>query len=189
MTTPSPLVRVALAADRVAAVACRAATGLAAVAVLACFALVCLGVGMRYFYNRPLTWSDEVCGWLVVAIVMLAVADAQRRGENIGVDLLLDRSRGRVRRALLALGSACVAVAALMMTVHGVEMVQFSRMLDLRSMTLGNVSIWTVQVLVPAGAALLLVVSLAQLLLLAAGRTPEGYAESNHEAVPKAGLE
>jgi len=187
--TPSPLARVALAADRVAAFACRVATGLAALAVLACFALVCLGVGMRYFYNRPLTWSDEVCGWLVVAVVMLAVADAQRRGENIGVDLLLDRTRGRARRALLALGCATVAISALLMTIHGVEMVQFSHMLDLRSTTLGNVSMWTVQLLVPIGAAMLLIVSVAQLLILAAGGTPEGYPESPEGPQPKAGLE
>jgi TRAP-type C4-dicarboxylate transport system permease small subunit len=184
------LARIAAAADRVAALACRAATALAAVAVLACFALVCASVAMRYLYNRPLGWSDEVTGWLVVAIVMLAVADAQRRGENIGVDLLLDRTRGRGRRALLALGCACVAAAALMMTVHGIEMVRFSQMLDLRSNTLGSVAIWTVQALVPLGAALLLVVALAQLAQLAAGRTPEGYEQTPEGAPPpKAGLE
>jgi C4-dicarboxylate transporter DctQ subunit len=185
----SILTRAAFAADRVAAVACRAATALAAVAVLACFALVCFGVGMRYLFNRPLSWSDEVTGWLVVAMVMLAVADAQRRGENIGVDLLLDRTRGRARRALLALGCATVAACALMMTVHGVEMVQFSRMLDLRSNTLGNFAVWTVQALVPLGAALLLVVSLAQLAILATGHTPEAYPETPTDAPPKAGIE
>jgi C4-dicarboxylate transporter DctQ subunit len=189
MTSPSPLARIAAAADRVAGVACRAATALAAIAVLACFALVCFGVAMRYVYNRPLGWADEVTGWLVVAIVMLAVADAQRRGENIGVDLLLDRTRGRARRALLALGCATVAASALMMSIHGVEMVQFSRMLDLRSNTLGNVSVWTIQALVPLGAVLLLVVSLAQLAVLATGQTPEGYPETPEEAPPKVGLE
>ncbi|MCC7049206.1 MAG: TRAP transporter small permease [Alphaproteobacteria bacterium] len=172
-----------------AAAASRVATALAAVAVLACFVLVCWAVGARYFFNRPLTWSDEVTGWLVVAMVMLAVADAQRRGENIGVDLLLERTRGRVRRALVALGVAMVAVCAAMILVHGIEMVQFSRMLDLRSNTLGAVGVWVVQLLVPIGAALLLVVALAQLVVVAAGGTPEGYAESHGDGAPKAGIE
>ena len=183
------LARVAAIAERVATLTSRLASALAAVAVLACFALVCWGVVARYFFSQALTWSDEVAGWLVVAIVMLAVADAQRRGENIGVDLLLDHTKGRARRALVALGVAMVAICALMIAVHGVEMVQFSRMLDLRSNTLGSVGVWTVQMLVPLGALLLLIVSLAQLVTLAAGRTPEGYAETHGDGVPKAGIE
>ncbi len=169
---PAALTRAADAALAIVGVLSRAAVALAAVSVLACFALVCYSVAMRYFLGQPLTWSDEVTGWLILATVMLAVADAQRRGENIGVDLLLDKSGARLRRALGALGALTVAACALMMTWQGMEMVQFSRMLDLRSNTLGWVSVWTVQVLVPAGSALLCVTSLAQLCAIAAGRDP-----------------
>jgi TRAP-type C4-dicarboxylate transport system permease small subunit len=151
--------------------------------------VVCWGVAARYFFNRPLNWNDEVSGWLVVGIVMLAIADCQRRNENIGVDLLLEKSRGRRRAALLAFGMAMVAICALAMTWYGVEMVQFSKMLDLRSNTIGWVPLWPIQILVPLGAALLLVVSLAQLLILAAGRTPEFFEPSAEDTAPKAGIE
>ena len=166
------LARAAGIALAVADAAARAAVALAALAVLACFFLVCYSVAMRYFFGSPLTWGDEVTGWLIVAVVMLAVADAQRRNENIGVDLLIEKSGPRLRRALVALGVAMVAACALMMTWQGVEMVQFSRMLDLRSNTLGSVAVWTVQTLVPLGSALMLVVALAQLVAIAAGRDP-----------------
>lgn len=169
---PAGLARAADAALAIAGVLSRAAVALAAVSVLACFALVCYAVAMRYFVDRPLTWSDEVTGWLIVAAVMLAAADAQARGENIGVDLLLEKSGPRMRRALGALGALTVAACGLMMTWHGVEMVRFSRMLDLRSNTLGWASVWTVQVLVPLGSALLSAVALAQLFAIAAGRDP-----------------
>lgn len=176
-------------AENIANGVSRLAAALAAVAVLACFVLVCWGVAARYFFNRPLNWADEVSGWFVVAIVMLAVADAQRRGENIGVDLLIERSTGRARRALLALGTAMVALCALLMVVYGVEMVQFSRMLDLRSNTLGWVDVWPIQVFVPLGSGLLLIVTIAQLVVLATGHTPDGLAETAGDHVPKAGIE
>jgi TRAP-type C4-dicarboxylate transport system permease small subunit len=181
--------RVFAGATAVARWASTVATGIAAVAVLACFAVVCWGVAARYFFNRPLNWSDEVSGWLVVGIVMLAIADCQRRNENIGVDLLLERAHGRRRSALLAFGLAMVAICALAMTWYGVEMVQFSKMLDLRSNTIGWVPVWPIQVLVPLGAGLLLVVVLAQLVIVATGRTPDHFAPAAEDAVPKAGIE
>lgn len=181
--------RIAAGATAVARWASTFATAIAAVAVLACFAVVCWGVAARYFFNRPLNWGDEVSGWLVVGIVMLAIADCQRRNENIGVDLLLERSHGRRRAALLAFGLAMVAICALAMTWYGVEMVQFSRMLDLRSNTIGWVAVWPIQILVPLGAGLLLVVSLAQLVIVAAGRTPEHYDAPAEDSVPRAGIE
>ncbi len=169
---PAALTRAADAALAIAGVLSRAAVALAAVSVLTCFALVCYSVAMRYFLGKPLTWSDEVTGWLIVATVMLAVADAQARNQNIGVDLLLEKSGPRLRRALEALGALTVAACAVMMTWQGMEMVQFSRMLDLRSNTLGWAGVWVVQALVPIGTALLSITALAQLLAIAAGRSP-----------------
>lgn len=192
MTSPPPPAsptRLVATATTMSRWASALATGIAAAAVLACFAVVCWGVGARYFFNRPLNWGDEVSGWLVVGIVMLAIADCQRRNENIGVDLLLERSSGRRRAALLAFGVAMVAICALAMTWYGVEMVQFSKMLDLRSNTIGWVPVWPIQVLVPLGAALLLVVSLAQIVILAAGRTPEFFEPPAEDSQPKAGIE
>ena len=187
--TPATASRLVVVATAVSRRASAIATAMAAVAVLACFALVCWSVAARYFFDSPLVWSDEVAGWLVVGIVMLAIADCQRRNENIGVDLLIERAHGRPRRALIAFGVAMVAISALAMTMHGVEMVQFSHMLDLRSNTIGWAAIWPVQVLVPLGAALLLLVALAQLVVLATGRTPEHFEPTPDAAAPKPGVE
>jgi TRAP-type C4-dicarboxylate transport system permease small subunit len=154
---------------RLAAALARASVALGGVAVLLCFALVCLSVAMRYFLNDPLVWSDEVTGWLVVAIVMFGVADAQARGEHIGVDLLTDRAGPRMKRWLALFGAALAAIAAALIAWKGVEMVQFSAMLDLRSNTLGWAALWPVQALVPLGGFLLLAVALAQLVSIGAG--------------------
>ena len=148
---------------------------LGAVAVLGAFALVTVAVAMRYFFNQPLGWSDEATGWLIVATVMLSIAEVQRRGANIGVDLMVEKSRGKFRRALELLGVATVAASALLLTAQGYETVAFSKMLGLKSNTLGWVSLWSIQILVPLGAALLLLVSAMQLLMLGMGRRPRDF--------------
>ena len=83
----------------------RAGEWIAGVACLATLGLVCYAVVLRYFFNKPQSWLDEAVGLLIVISVMLAVPEAQRRGENIGVDLVIDRLKGKGRRALVAFGT------------------------------------------------------------------------------------
>lgn len=163
------LAKLARGADRVVGALSGLAVGLAALATLGCLALVCYAVVLRYFFGLPLSWTDEAGGFLVVLLVMLAVAEAQRRGEHIGVDLLLERARGRSRRALQAFGAACVAVAAAVLLWQGWETVAFSRMIGARPLVIAEIPLWTIEMFLPIGAGLLLLVSLAQLLGLAAG--------------------
>jgi TRAP-type C4-dicarboxylate transport system permease small subunit len=160
-------------------VLCRIAQGLAALSCLACFALVCYGVAARYFVGRPQAWVDELVGWLVAATVMLAAAEAQRRGENIGVDFLIERWTGAKRNAVLGMGAVCVAVVAAMLLVEGIETVTFTRMLGITSNVLPDWPYWAVQALVPVGGALLLLVALLQIARWATRRDPIG-AEPKH---------
>lgn len=165
-----------IAFERVIAGISRFAQALAGLACLACFALVCWAVAMRYFFNQPQSWSDEAVGWLVVAIVMLAVPEAQRRGENIGVDWLVDRWTGAKRRAVIGLGAAAVAITAIVLIVEGWETVNFTRMIGIKSNALPDMPLWAVQALIPIGAILLLLVALGQIGAWLAGREPEDFA-------------
>jgi TRAP-type C4-dicarboxylate transport system permease small subunit len=167
------LAKIARGADRVVGALSGLAVALAAVATLGCLALVCYAVILRYFFGRPLSWTDEAGGFLVVLLVMLAVAEAQRRGEHIGVDLLLERSRDRFRRILRAFGAACVAAASAVLLWQGWETVAFSRMIGARPLVIAEIPLWAIEMFLPIGAALMLLVSLAQLLALAAGTAPE----------------
>lgn len=158
-----------LGTDRVVSRISHVAAGIAALATLGCFGLVCYVVVARYFFGLSPSWSDEVGGWLVVALVMLAVAEGQRRGEHIGVDLLLERTEGGPHRALKAFGALCVAVAAGLLLWQGLETMAFSRMIGARALAVAEVPLWMVQALIPLGAGLMLLVALVQLLGLATG--------------------
>jgi TRAP-type C4-dicarboxylate transport system permease small subunit len=150
------------------------ASWLAGAACLACLALVCYAVAMRYFLGRPQSWTDEAVGWLIVVAVMFAMPEAQRRGEHIGVDALVDRLSSRWRRALTAFGVATVVATTVILIREGVETVAFTRMIGIKSLALPDFPLWLIQAMVPFGAGLLLLVALAQLLVHLAGMVPAG---------------
>ncbi len=150
------------------------ASWLAGAACLVCLATVCYAVAMRYFFGRPQSWTDEVVGWLIVVAIMFAVPEAQRRGEHIGVDALIDKLSSRWRRTLAVLGFAAVIATAAILIHEGIETVAFTRMIGIKSLGLPDFPLWLIQAMVPAGAALLLLVALAQLLIHIAGMEPIG---------------
>ena len=145
-----------------------AALKIAAAACLACFAFVCYAVAMRYFFGAPQPWVDYAVGWLVVAMVMFAAPAAQFTGEHVAVDTLSERARGAWRTGLAAFGLLWVAATCAVMIWEGWAMVAFSRMTGMMT-ELHPVPLWWIQVMVPAGFALMLVVVLVQLLRVARG--------------------
>ncbi|HEV7265483.1 MAG TPA: TRAP transporter small permease [Falsiroseomonas sp.] len=157
--------------ERGVAAMSRLAGTLGAVATVCCLLLVAYAVGMRYLLGQPEPWTDKVAGWLVVALVMFAAPEAQRRFEHIGVDVAVKRVGPRLARVAHLVGVLSVAAVAVMLLLAGWEMVAFSRLVGLMS-DLEGVPIWWVQALMPLGAALLLIVSLCQAVLLLTGRDP-----------------
>lgn len=48
------------------------------------------GVFMRYVLNTPLHWAEEVSGLLMIWIVFIGVVVAERDGENLTIDFLVN---------------------------------------------------------------------------------------------------
>jgi TRAP-type C4-dicarboxylate transport system permease small subunit len=179
----TPLQGAARGLERVAAVVSRVALMVAGAACLATFALVCYAISMRYFFGRPQSWSDEAVGWLIVVTVMLAVPEAQRRGEHIGVDALTERLSARHKRWAAALGVVTVAVVGWLLVSEGIAMVQFTRMIGIVSNVLPEVDLWIIQSFVPLGGAILLFVALAQLVCYLAGIEPLSVEKTRPDAL------
>jgi len=169
--------------QRAVGVVSRLAVALGSLATVLCLLLVGYGVAMRYGFGQPQPWVDKVAGWLVVALVMLAAPEAQRRFEHIGVDVAVARLGPRLARAAHLLGALSVAAVAALLLQAGLETVAFSRMIGIVS-ELGSIPEWWVQALLPIGAALLLLVSLCQALVLALGGAPE-HLPSGEDELPR----
>jgi TRAP-type C4-dicarboxylate transport system permease small subunit len=161
----------------------RAGGVLGALATIICLGLVAWSVGMRYLLGSPQPWIDHVAGWLVLALVLLGAPEAQRRFEHIGVDVAIGRLGPRLTRFVHLLGVLSVATVAVVLLMAGLEAVEFSRMVGLMT-DIEGVPEWWIQSLLPIGAALLLLVSLAQALALILGQEPP-YLPSGKEELPR----
>ncbi len=158
--------------DRAAAILCLIGAGIAAALLLVSLALVAWSVLMRYFLNQPIPWVDELVGYLLVGLVMLAAADALRRGEHISVDLLTDRLGARGQRLTAAAGQLAVLVASLALVYGGWQTASFSKLLGIYSTGYLAVPIYLPQLLIPLGGLLLAVAAAVGLLRMVVGQPP-----------------
>jgi len=140
-----------------------AAMALSAAGLLLSLGLIGWAVVMRYAFNDAPVWVDEVVGFLLVAIVLLAAAQTFRRGEHIGVDLLVERLPATGKRWALGWAAVVTAVMALVLVINGWQTSMLARMLGL--VTEGHLEwpTWWLMLLMPVGGALLLLASIESL--------------------------
>lgn len=159
-------------AARVLGVLTRAALAASALGVLASLALIAWAVTLRYGFNRPPAWVDDVVAFALVGIVMLGAADVLRRGEHIGVDLLTSRLGPRARRWAEAWAALAVLAVSLVLMGNGWSTAMFSRQLGILAEGNVEVPVYWLQLLLPLGGALMGLVALETLARLAAGAPP-----------------
>jgi len=73
---------------------------LSGVALASMLSLVINEVFMRYFFNRPTTWSSDVNQWLFALATMLALPEVTRVKGNVAITILLERM-SRNKRAVM----------------------------------------------------------------------------------------
>jgi TRAP-type C4-dicarboxylate transport system permease small subunit len=153
----------------------------AALCLLASFALIGWSVLMRYAFNAPPVWVDEVVGFALVAIVMLAAAQTLRRDEHIGVDLLVTSLPPAAKRWARAWAALATGLIAGVLIFNGWGTAQLARQLGL--LTEGSLEwpTWWLMMLMPVGGTLLLLAAVEALWRPALGATP-AHGEPGEEA-------
>lgn len=182
----NPLAR---GANRVVRFLAHLGIALSAVSLLVTLALIAFSVVMRYFLNRPQSWIDEIAGYLLVASVMLAAADALFHGEHIAVDIVSDRLPANAKRIIEKLGLIAVAVMGVLLAVSGWDMVEFSWMSGMVSTGYLSVPLWFPQLLVPIGGVLLVIAAIAMLFLRDGDAGDGGHGDHGSNRLPPRGLE
>lgn len=156
-------------ADRAVVALARVAGGIAALLLLASALAIFAGIVTRSL-GIPLAWPTDIVPHFLLLAVMLAAAEAFRRGEHIAVDLLVSRARPGMGRVVTLWGSATVILLAALLILQGLEMIAFSRMVGMRTHDRLDFPIWWVQCAVPLGGALLGLASLRSFLAALVGR-------------------
>ena len=140
------------------------AAALGAGVVLLMMSVVGYSVVNRYLLGTPVTWTDELSGYLVVALVMLGAAEALRRGDHISVDLITSRLGVRGRRMAEVWGNIMVLVVAVALLISGTETIEYSVNFGILSEGYLEVPMWIPQSFLILGAGLLALVAAANLL-------------------------
>jgi TRAP-type C4-dicarboxylate transport system permease small subunit len=142
--------------------------GAAVAAALVLFTLAVTGyaVVLRYVLGTPLTWADELSGYLVVAIVMFGAADSLLRGEHISVDLLTGKFDGLARRIVDLWSMLAAALFACALAYSGYLMLRFSIGVDMYSEGYLEVAMWKPQAPLIIGAVLIVLAALARIITL-----------------------
>ena len=143
--------------------------GVGAVLTLAMTSIVGYSVLMRYVFNTPQTWTDELVGYLMVLLVMTGVAEALRRGDHIGIDLLTSRLGRRGRRLTEIWSMAAVLVVAAVLLYSGWQMVEFSHSVGLISDGYVEAPMWIPQSSILLGMGLLILAALNRLVRIVTG--------------------
>lgn len=135
---------------------------LAGLATLAIVLLISYDVGMRYFFNEPQVFVDELASFLELLVVFGGAAYTFRAGGHVRVDLLTGHlapaARARLRLVTLALGIAFLGVVIWVTTHSAITAFNYGRVSAVMLYPL-----WPPMLLIPAGLALMALVMAAAL--------------------------
>lgn len=82
----------------------------AAILLAADLIVVCASVLLRFLFNAPVEWADDVARGLMVGSSFFGAASALARSENLGVAFFIDMLPAGIRRTVDAVGALLVTV-------------------------------------------------------------------------------
>ena len=110
--------------------------------------VVTAGIIFRAF-NEPLSWTDEVCGFLMVWLAGLGWMIATRHNSHIRIRLLLDKLPASAWRGTEVVIQVAVALIAIVVAWKSVHLMQVNS--DIEAMSLPISVAWMYAPLLPAG--------------------------------------
>lgn len=153
----------------------RSASTLAGLAVLVIVALITYDVLMRYFFDQPQLFVDEVASFLQVLVIFGGLAYTFRTGGHVRVDLLTTHLRRRTRARLRAVGLT-LSLIFLVIVMWTTTQSALTAYRYGRVSTVMLYPLWLPMLIIPLGVALLgavMLVALVQQLRALRGPNPD----------------
>src|SRR6202166_911826 len=94
----------------------------AAILLAADLLVVCGSVLLRFLFNAPVEWADDVARGLMVGSSFFGAASALARNENLGVAFFIDRLPAGARRVVDAMGALLVTIVAFYVAFNAIKM-------------------------------------------------------------------
>ncbi|WP_150300807.1 TRAP transporter small permease subunit [Pseudomonas profundi] len=132
--------------------------------VLPIFAFLILEVFLRYLFNSPTVWTNELTQMLFGAYAVLSGGYLLAHRGHVNVDLFHSQLKPRARAVVDIIGSIIFFIFVLALLYFGYEMAQESVSSWETSYSAWNPPIWPIKVAIPVGATLLLLQGIVKLL-------------------------
>jgi tripartite ATP-independent transporter DctM subunit len=94
----------------------------AAILLAADLLVVCGSVLLRFLFNAPVEWADDVARGLMVGSSFFGAASALARSENLGVAFFIDMLPDAIRRVVDAMGALLVALISGYVAFNAIKM-------------------------------------------------------------------
>jgi tripartite ATP-independent transporter DctM subunit len=94
----------------------------AAILLAADLLVVCGSVLLRFLFNAPVEWADDVARGLMVGSSFFGAASALARGENLGVAFFADMLPGKLRSVVDSLSALLVTVIAAYVAFNAIKL-------------------------------------------------------------------
>jgi tripartite ATP-independent transporter DctM subunit len=107
---------------RIMALLLAVSDAIAALLLAADLLVVCGSVLLRFVFNAPVEWADDVARGLMVGSSFFGAASALARSENAGVAFFVDRLPGRIRALVDAAGAVLVALIAAYVAFNAIKL-------------------------------------------------------------------
>jgi TRAP-type mannitol/chloroaromatic compound transport system permease small subunit len=131
--------------------------------ILIIFGLLILEVVLRYFFNAPTVWTNELTQMVFGVYVVLSGGHLLWRGGHVNVDILYSRLAPRTRALLDVATSILFFLFCAMLLYFGGALALESLSRWEHSQSAWNPPLWPVKLTIPLGAILLLLQGLAKL--------------------------
>jgi len=121
----------------------------AVVQFLAMFAIICVQIVLRYVFNAPLVWSDELAQYCFVWVAFIGVVLASRNRTNIAITAVRDRLPRLPATVLMLAAEGAMFGFALVLGWYGWRLMAQNADVTMTSMPFGY---WIVYAIVPIAA-------------------------------------
>ena len=128
------------------------------------FVLLLMEVILRYFFNSPTVWANELAQMLFGAYAILAGGYIMRIGGHVNVDILYSRLSRKSRAGLDIFTSLLFFLFCAMLLIYGGSLAWDSLSRFEHSQSAWNPPLYPAKLMIPLAAVLLLLQGLAKLI-------------------------
>jgi len=128
------------------------------------FVLLLMEVVLRYFFNSPTVWANELAQMLFGAYAILAGGYILRTGGHVNVDILYSRLPRKTRAALDVVTSSLFFLFCGMLLIYGGSLAWDSLSRFEHSQSAWNPPLYPAKLMIPLAAILLMLQGIAKLI-------------------------